>query len=279
MIRGLYIASSGMTSNQRAQEIISNNIANANTVGYKADNGITRSFSEELLIRIGNEGGNPPASRQVGRMSYGAILEEVLPRFVQGGLMDSDNPYAHALVDGPLTPAQLEQTPYRRAFFPVRVAEETMYTRNGDFRVQTGTSFLVTTAGDPVLPVDAGTGESLPDARIRVNTLDGKNYTYEYVDAEGNAYNGAGNPTFGGVDILDASQMKKFGDNYFSGGEEAEMNGTSKFVRGQLEGSNVDLADTMVSMMNVMRSYEANQRMIRTLDGTLEKAVNIGRLG
>ncbi|HEU4964761.1 MAG TPA: flagellar hook-basal body complex protein [Bacilli bacterium] len=275
MIRGLYIASSGMMANERAQDVISNNIANANTVGYKSDTGVMRSFSEELIYRMGNEGGNPPATRQVGTISYGTVLEEVLPRFAQGGLTESDNPYAHAIVDGPVDP----DNPYRRTYFPVQVGDRTMYTRDGDFRVQSGSDLLVTSSGDPVVPVDATTGEAVADARIKVVTTDGKHYDYEFVNADGTNYTGNATPQFGAVDILDSSKLKKYGDTYFSGGQEAPVNGGSKIVAGQLETSNVDLASSMVSMMNVMRSYEANQKMIKTLDGTLEKAVSIGRLG
>lgn len=272
MIRGLYIATSGMTANERLQEMNSNNIANANTIGYKSDDGVVRSFPELLAYRLKDDKGGVGKGDNVaiGQLGYGAALEEMVPRFVQGLLKESDNPYARAILD---TPPGADE-PNRRSFFPVSVGNETMYTRDGDFKVQTGTNYLVTTKGDAVLPIDAATGDVMQNVRIRVQA-DG---TLEYVDAAtGQPFAAPGQqPTMGVVDIVDSHALRKYGETYFAGGQ-AEQ-GTGRIVERQLEQSNVDLAASMVSMMNVMRSYEANQRMIRTLDSTLEKAVSIGRL-
>ncbi|ARU60512.1 hypothetical protein CBW65_05045 [Tumebacillus avium] len=269
MIRGLYIANSGMHANERMQELISNNIANANTVGYKSDTGVIRSFPEELILRINDfAGGAGAENKTVGRMSNGTFLEEALPRFLQGGLQKSDNPHAYAILDNPAPAGE----PNRRSFFPVLNGNQVMYTRDGDFKVQAGTNFLVTTSGDPVIPVDAATGLPLNDARIRVL----ENGAYEYTTAQGQPY--PRNAQFGSVDIVDATKLEKYGDTYFTSAA-AAVRGTAQVEKGQLEQSNVDLAGSMVSMINVMRSYEANQRMIKSLDSTLEKAVSIGRLG
>ncbi|MGZ4112921.1 MAG: flagellar basal body rod C-terminal domain-containing protein, partial [Tumebacillaceae bacterium] len=78
------------------------------------------------------------------------------------------------------------------------------------------------------------------------------------------------------VDITDSTKLNKHGDTNFVGGTEAQ--GTGEVQQGQLEQSNVDLSSSMVSMMNVMRSYEANQKMIRTLDDTLSKAMSVGQV-
>jgi flagellar basal-body rod protein FlgF len=269
MIRGLYTATSGMLLNERMQEMISNNIANANTVGYKADTGVQRSFPEELLFRLNDDKSGPGAENKgpIGKLPTGAMLEEVVPRFVQGLLRTSDNPNSYAIQDVP-APAN---EPNRRSYFAVSVGNQTMYTRDGDFKVQTGTNFLITTGGDPVLPINAATGRPEQNARIRVLA----DNQYEYVDVNGNPYAGA-QVRFGVVDITDSHKLVKYGDTYFTGGTEA--NGSGQVMRGQLEQSNVDLASSMISMMSVMRNYEANQRMIRTIDSTLEKAVSIGRL-
>ena len=272
MIRGLYIATSGMIANERMQESISNNIANANTVGYKSEVGIQRSFPEELLLRLHDDKGGPGSeSRDVGRMSNGTMLEEILPRFVQGALKQSDNPHAHAIIDA-VPPAA---NPNQRSYFPVLVNNQTMYTRDGDFRVQPGTNLLVTSAGDPVLPTNAATSQPMANLRIRVTPEN----TYETVDLQGNPYPQPGQPAaaFSVVDIADSTKLNKYGEGYFTSAA-APVQGTGQMEKGQLEQSNVDLASSMVSMMTVMRSYEANQRMIRTMDSTLEKAVSLGRL-
>jgi flagellar basal-body rod protein FlgF len=278
MIRGLYIATSGMTANERLQEINANNIANANTVGYKAEDGVVRSFPELLQYRLKDDQGGVRAGNHVaiGRLGYGALMEEIVPRFVQGALKDSDNPYARAIVDTPKDPNNQNEV-NRRSYFPVAVGGEIMYTRDGDFKVQTGTHYLVTSKGDPVLPVDTVSGNVMANLRIRVE----RDGTFQYIDlATGQPFApafGGQAPTLGVVDIVNSHELRKYGETYFTGGQVAR--GTGQIVERQLEQSNVDLASAMVSMINVMRSYEANQRMIRTLDGTLEKAVSIGRLG
>jgi len=282
MIRGLYTATSGMTLNERMQEVVSNNIANANTVGYKGDTGVIRSFPEELLLRMHDNKGGVGAENNngqlgpIGQLSQGAMLEEVIPRFVQGQLTSSDNPHAYAIVDAPQPQNEIN----RRSYFAVSAAGQTMYTRDGDFKVQAGTDFLVTTKGDPVLPIDSRTGLPVADARIRV-AQDG---SYQMVTANGQPYPApnaanpnAPQPQFGIVDVQDSTQLAKYGETYFRGGQAVQS--TGELNKGQLEQSNVDLAQTMVTMMNVMRSYEANQRMIRSLDSTLEKAVSVGRIG
>ncbi|MBL0385463.1 flagellar hook-basal body complex protein [Tumebacillus sp. ITR2] len=281
MIRGLYIAQSGMHSNERMQEVITNNIANANTVGYKGDTSVVRSFPDELLFRMndlqkGGPGGN---KREIGTLSSGAFLEEIVPRFVQGQLVASDNPHARAIVDS----LPRDDQDFRRAFFPVqeRNSGNVMYTRDGDFHVEPGTNFLVDSGGNYVLPTDSTTHNAVNDARIKVDP-DGK---YAITDANGRGYQIPPGRTIqeGIVYIQDSNKLEKYGDSLYQGGtvitNNAELSTlASTMQEKQLEQSNVDMAGSMVSMMQVMRSYEANQRMIKTLDGTLEKAATIGRL-
>lgn len=282
MIRGLYISQSGMQSNERMQEVLSNNIANANTVGYKGDTGVVRSFPDELLYRINDQqGGTGAAERQLGTLSSGAFLEEIVPRFVQGQIVASDNPHARAILDGPPRDGQ----DFRRAFFPVaeRNSGNVMYTRDGDFHVEQGTNFLIDSAGNYVVPVDQRSHDARGNLRIQVNQ-DGQ---YNITDANGTAYvppQGTGPVQQGIVYIQDSNKLEKYGDTLYAGGTVITNNNdlaglSAKVAEKQVEQSNVDLAGSMVSMLQVMRSYEANQKMIRTLDSTLEKAVSVGRLG
>lgn len=282
MIRGLYISQSGMQSNERMQEVITNNIANANTVGYKSDTGVVRSFPDELLYRIHDQqGGVGSNNRKLGTLSNGAFLEEIVPRFVQGQLAASDNPHARAIIDGPLRDDQ----DYRRAFFPVaeRNSGNVMYTRDGDFHVEQGTNFLVDSGGNYVVPVNQNSHNAMGNLRIQVNQ-DGQ---YNITDPFGTAYIppvGTGTVQQGILYIQDSNKLEKYGDTLYRGGtvitNNAEWAGlSSKVAEKQVEQSNVDIAGSMVSMLQVMRSYEANQKMIRTLDSTLEKAVSVGRLG
>lgn len=278
MIRGLYIATSGMTANERLQEVISNNIANANTVGYKDDTGVIRSFPDMLLYRMndGADGVGAHHTGPVGTLSNGALLEEVLPRFVQGALQPSDNPYAQAIVDNPrpLDANGKLIEPNRRSYFAVLDPKtgQKMYTRDGDFQVDPATNMLLTSSGEFVLPIDNKTNTSAANMRI---VVDPQTKQHHIVDAQGRNFDSLYHE--GIVDITDSTKLNKYGDNNFIGGTETGATGVVQ--KGQLEQSNVDLSSSMVSMMNVMRSYEANQKMIRTLDDTLDKADSVGRLG
>lgn len=281
MIRGLYIASSGMTANERLQEMISNNIANAETVGYKSDNGVLRSFPDELLYRMNDNAGGPGSGTTgpIGMLSTGALLQEMVPNFVQGALQKSDNPYAEAIID---TPPVGGQGPNKRSYFAVYdpKSQQKMFTRDGDFQVDP-TNLLTTGSGEYVLPVDKKTGLSDPNLRIYVDPQSGQHTIVDQQGKSANAQGVAYDSLFqeGIVDISDSTKLNKYGDNNFllgTGAQEAQ--GTGQVQKGQLEQSNVDLSGQMVSMMNVMRSYEANQKMIRTLDDSLSQALTVGKV-
>lgn len=281
MIRGLYIAASGLTANERLQEVVSNNIANADTVGYKGDIGVLRSFPQELLYRMNDNAGGPGANTPgpIGTLSNGALLQEVLPMFVQGALVKSDNPNAQAIIDNPSAGLSNERSYF--AVYDPR-AQQKMYTRSGDFNVDPSTNFLGTATGDFVLPVDKQTG--LADVNMRV-LVDPKTGQHQIADANGNTVDAKGVPYAtrfqeGIVDINDSTKLNKYGDTNFTLGQGGnEVRGTGQVQKGQVEQSNVDLSTQMVSMTDVMRSYEANQQMIKTLDNSLGKAVTIGQIG
>jgi flagellar basal-body rod protein FlgF len=128
-------------------------------------------------------------------------------------------------------------------FFTVRTAGGVRYTRDGQFAASArGT--LVTTAGDDVL----GPG----GAPVRIGT-DGKVATTD----------------LGVVSLTNAARQ---GDNLFTGTAGGAAPGTVR--AGALEGSAVNPVTTMVDMMSSLRAFEAGQRVITTIDSTLQKAAN-----
>jgi flagellar basal-body rod protein FlgG len=82
------------------------------------------------------------------------------------------------------------------------------------------------------------------------------------------------------TDFENPESLRKVGDNLYSGTEETREKAFSgKILQGYLESSNVNTVREMVDMISVMRTYEANQKVIQTQDETLKKAVNdVGRL-
>lgn len=76
LLKGLYTATSAMIAQQRRTEMLSNNIANANTSGYKADQGSMRAFPEMLLSRIESKSPAGTSRTEIGSVNTGVYMQE-----------------------------------------------------------------------------------------------------------------------------------------------------------------------------------------------------------
>src|SRR5690625_4890569 len=140
-----------MISQQRRQEMISNNIANVNTPGYKADQISLRSFPELLIQQMNahrlpvQESMNRRTSHPVGSLNTGAYAQELTPNFGQGTIRETQMETDIAILDGNYP----DET--GSVFFTVQnEAGAIRYTRNGNFQVD-GDGFLTTNHGLYVL--------------------------------------------------------------------------------------------------------------------------------
>jgi flagellar basal-body rod protein FlgF len=155
MERGLYIAASGMLAEQVRQDLISHDLANASTPGYKADRTTTESFSE-MLLRDASSG------QTIGGLGLGARIDKQVTDLTPGPLRETGEPLDFAVQgDG---------------FFAVRGADGVRYTRDGQFQVS-GRGELVTTSGDAVLgaggrPIRVGDDGTVAGNEIGVTQLD-----------------------------------------------------------------------------------------------------------
>jgi flagellar basal-body rod protein FlgF len=222
MERGLYIAASGMLTEQVRQDLISHDLANGETPGYKADRVITKSFGEFMLS-------NANTGETIGPLGLGARIESQVTDLAPGPVRETGEPTDFA-VEG-------------EGFFAVRGAGGVRYTRDGQFRVSSAGT-LVTAAGDDVLgpngqPIKVGADGTVGASEVGVTKL---------------------------------TTAKRQGDNIFTGAPSGAGPGTVRV--GALEGSAVDPITTMVDMLGSLRAYEAGQRVITTIDGTLSKATN-----
>ena len=271
MLRGFYTAASGMIAQQRHQESVSNNISNANTPGYKADQAALRSFPEMLIQQMGNKqvptsrGLNLPMQRMVGGLSTGVYTQELVSNFEQGPIRETELPTDMALVDGTLPDED------GALFFTVEnEAGEERYTRNGNFTVD-GNGFLTTNQGYYVL--DANGNRIQPTTEKFNVTPDGIIETDSLNVPLNIAY------------IADVNDLVKEGDNLLAleGGQAAnarDNQASFQVVQGSLEGSTVDALKSMSEMMSAYRNFEQNQRVLKTYDESMGKAVNeIARLG
>ena len=99
MIRGLYTAASGMLSAMRRMEFVTNNLANAQTVGFKQDRSALSTFDEMMILQQGSPTPNS-AGAELGQLGMGAIAEESIIDFTQGSLQQTGRPLDLAL-EGP----------------------------------------------------------------------------------------------------------------------------------------------------------------------------------
>ncbi len=151
-----------------------------------------------------------------------------------------------------------------------------MYTRDGNFTL-TSEGVLVTQDGDFVLSQDGGHIELDPLLPIQINT-NGE------IMQDGEVVAQIGMFDFEKTVALDGrisyDTLEHFGENgYIPTGEAEAIEGTGSVYAGFLEQSNVSVVDEMVQMIAVQRNYDTNQRVITTIDDTLDIAVNqLGRL-
>lgn len=261
MVRGLYIAASSAISESKRIDVISNNIANVNTSGYKKDTMISETFPEILMKRIGTSNvkdiiPSAPAGTRIGaigKFSYGVRVDEVFTNFEQGSLTNSGNSLDLALKGN--------------GFFTIETPEGERYTRSGEFTLD-AEGFITTKEGYRVL------GQNGP---IQVS---GKEVI---IDENGTIFSdGAEIDTLKLADFNDYTLLKKVGDALYidasgDGGNSKEAEGLIQ--QGFVEGSNVNSVKSMVEMITMLRSYEANQKVIRTHDEMLQKAANeVGRV-
>lgn len=272
LLRGFYTAASGMIAGQRHQEMISNNLANVNTPGYKADQAVSRSFPELLVRQLGsksvpttNGGLRLPINRPVGALNTGVYVQEGIANFDQGPLRETGLGTDLAIIQTDLP----DET--GGVFFTVQHEDgDVRYTRDGHFTVD-GEGFLTTNAGYYVLD-EAGNP-------IQTNGLEFTVTTEGVVQAEGL------NTPLGIVYIDNVHDLTKEDNDLFNlAGAEGEgaLQAGANFTINQyhLEGSNVNPMQSMTEMMQSYRNFEMNQRVLRAYDQSMEKAVNdIGRLG
>jgi len=256
MLRGLYMAASGMDVQQARIEGTANNLANAATPGFKKERFLIKSFPEQLLIEKGGPQDRrsllPPRSRQIGTSGIGARLAEASIDFTPGGMRETGNK-TDLFLKGP-------------GFFAVSAPvqgdpERVCYTRNGAFKID-AEGYLATSSGYRVLgesgEIKLGPGSNFkvdPDGSIKVDGVQVEKIRL--------------------VEFSDTTALSKEADDIFTGeGGTVENASATTVYQGFLEVSNVNVADEIVDLISATRAYEASQRLIQSQDELLAKAVN-----
>ena len=345
MIRGLYISASSAIAQNSRIDVITNNLANVNTTGFKKDTVLTQSFPEILIAKINNlpdtdllknrpankafESGksgelynaatnsgffnvktpigtdrsnriqfmvneegflvtpqgnyvlgiNGPIntggaaievdargqviangavldrlkvsypSNVLGNLSYGVFNNEIFTNYAQGQLTTTNNPLDLA-IEG-------------RGFFSVETTEGLRFTRSGEFS-KSADGYLVTKEGYRVL------GEN---GHIK---LDAAQLT---INEKGEIFDGAKLvDKLKMIDFKDQKALRKTGNGLVRVEEEGRPDNIIEFMgsikQGFLEGSNVNSVKEMVEMLAMLRTYEANQKLVKIHDEMLGRSVN-----
>lgn len=254
MIRSLYLSGTNMVVQRKRMDVLTNNIANVETAGYKSDKLLSRSFADMMLSRVGD-----PAvlshRTEVGLLNTGSHIDEVIVNFDQG----------HMAETGSLTDVGIAT----KGFFVVSTPEGERYTRDGSFHFDKE-GYLLTSDGHNVMGENGIIQVPNPEAGFSIEV------SGIIADSEGNVVT-----KFRIVDFEDYTGLRKTGNNCFINyTNQAVQNIESYEVRqGYLEASNVQTAIEMVDMMQLYRSYETSQRFVKMVDDTLQKSVNeVGRV-
>jgi len=260
MIRGLWSAATGMQGQQLQLDVIANNLANVNTVGFKK----SRVDFEDLFYQnlklagaLTADGTQVPVGMQIG---LGVRPVAVSKLFTQGEYQ--------------LTNQELDWAIEGRGFFRVIMGGEEYYTRAGNFKLDRD-GYIVTPDGarlQPEFAVPQGTAriEVTPDGIItalgpRGETLAQAQLTlYDFTNPAGLYAVGRNlfKPTDAAGDVIEGNPGQ---------------NGFGTIAQGYLEMSNVDIVEEMVKMIITQRAYESNSKGVLTADQLLEIANNLKR--
>lgn len=254
-----------MIEEQRRLDVLSNNLANSNTTGYKKEGTTNAAFDRQLALRI-RDSGDLGFSRGLGDIQQGVKVGETYTDWSQGSFHITDEKSNLAIGgDG---------------FFAIAYTDKqgntsVKYTRDGEFTVDSQ-GYFRTANGDYLLDMNGATSGQISEANyVRVDPL--QTYT---VDELGNIWqNNTIVDTVGAVDVNNTDYLSKYGENLYDlvdGG--SVTRGTNfQIEQGALETSNVNVVDEMVSMITIQRAYEAGQKVIQAEDETLDMAT--GQVG
>ncbi|NIY14954.1 MAG: flagellar basal-body rod protein FlgF [Nitrospinaceae bacterium] len=257
MVEGLYIAASGGIRQQRKLETISNNLANVSTQGFKKNilmyQERTPPFGDDFKMTQ-TPGLHTPYTNQINEVSYVEVTQSRTD-FSQGPMVSSDNPMDLAL-NG-------------EGFFVIKTPNGLRYTRNGTFHLD-GLGQLVNHTGDLVM-THGGSGIIVPQNTERLS-----------VDPDGTVFGGRG------LELVPLDQLKimkfqnnnnliKEGNGMFRSangdrGQEATPN--TQVIQGHIEKSNVNAVEEMTKLIETVRTLEAYQKIIQSIDEADDQSVN-----
>ncbi len=260
MIRSLWIAKTGLDAQQTQMDVISNNLANVSTTGFKR----TRAVFEDLLYQTLRQPGAQssqqtmlPSGLQLGTGVRPVATEKI---FTQGNLQQTGN--------------ALDVAIQGKGFLQVLLPDGTTgYTRDGSFQVD-AQGQMVTASGYPLQP-------SLTIPADATSVTIGADGTVSVVQPGSSTPNQIGSIQLAG--FVNNAGLQSFGENIYletaaSGTPSANTpgtNGLGSLNQTYLETSNVNVVEELVSMIQTQRAYEINSKAISTSDQMLQKLASL----
>jgi len=261
-MRSLWTASTGMAAQSLNVDVISNNIANVNTTGFKRGRANFQDLMYQQFKAPGSEassaGTQLPNGIQIG---LGVKTAGVGSIFSEGSFQQTNNPLDLAIQG--------------RGFFQIQLPDgTTAYTRDGKFGLD-AQGQLVTQNGDLVqpgitIPTDAQTITIAPDGTVTAiqpnatQTIVGQIQIADFINPAGLTHLGANL-----FQVSNSSGQPTIGN--------PSVNGLGALGQGMLEQSNVSMVEEMVNLIAGQRAYEMNSKTIKAADEMLQTAANIRR--
>jgi flagellar basal-body rod protein FlgG len=255
MNSALWVAKTGLDAQQTRLSVISNNLANANTMGFKSGRAVFEDLLYQNVRQVGaqsSEGTQLPTGLMIGTGVRTVATEK---NHAQGNLVQTEG--------------SLDLAIQGRGFFQVLRPDGSLsYTRDGSFQLS-ATGEIVTAGGyllQPAItvPADAQSITIGSDGIISVST------------------SGTAAPTqIGNIQLADFANptgLQPIGENQYveSGASGSPQTGTpglnsiGSLVQGTLESSNVNSVKELVSLIETQRAYEMNSKAISTADQMLQ---------
>jgi flagellar basal-body rod protein FlgG len=245
MSGSIYKAAAGALQQQVRLEMLSNNLANVNTIGYKADLPVFR-FNEPVPEA-------DPVTGDVPKLSPYLSPIDAATNFNEGALRKTGNPLDVAIVG--------------KGFFAVQTLDGIQYTRKGRFSVNEQGQ-LSTTDGNAVM--GQGGDIAIDGSRVEIS------------EAGEVSVDGAVVDVLRVVDFERPYQMRKVGGTLFVPAESSvrpQASQNYRIAQGAVEASNVDALRTMTEMIESLRVFESYQKAIRAADDATAKTVSeVGRV-
>ena len=260
MIRALYTAATGMEAQQLDQDVVANNLANVNTIGFKRSRAEFQDLMYQIYAKAGSEtsdGNQTPVGIEVGMGVKPVGIQKV---FTQGDYQLTGNAFDLAIEgDG---------------FFQVDDNGTTYYTRAGNFKIDKD-GFLCNSEGLKIIPEI-----SVPQETVTF-TVD-KGGTWTAADEAGNVL------ATGRIELakfINPAGLTSMGRNLYNktegSGEPITGNpgdeGLGTVTQNYLEMSNVSVIEEMIKMITGQRAYEINSKAIQTADSMLQIISNLKR--